>query len=173
MAAPSIARPSLADLHVDSMRLDAVRRDTKARKVAEKKQRFASNRPIDAVCERIITNIEQGWTYRSVLSEYTLRVEALWGAVTWGIRRLRAENRELRARVRSLEMAMRQAGMAVAATACLVIGISINDAWRAAVTDDSNSMERSFKRKRGRSRRRGLEDSTAQVQIRQFTPAAA
>jgi hypothetical protein len=101
------------------------------------------------------------------LVEFTLRVEALWGAVAWGVQQLRAENRQLRARVRQLEQALALAGVI---TATIMAPMAISDLWQR--TSDPIPVERGF-RKTGRARRRGLEDSTVATERLYKTPIAA
>jgi hypothetical protein len=158
---------STSVFHISSLNQPAPGLNTSARKPMQTERKFSSNRPIDVVCERIMSVIEQGWAYRSVLSEYELRVEALWGAVTWGVQRMRAENRQLRARVRQLEQALARAGVV---TAAVMMPLAVSDLWQR--TGDPIQIERGF-RKMGRSRRRGLEDSTRAQEYVVMTPIAA
>jgi hypothetical protein len=93
-------------LHIESMNQPATALNSGARKPVKTELKFACRRPIDPVCERIVTAIDGGWSYRSVAAEWTLTVGALWEVVAWGVRKLREENRELRKQIRSLEQTL-------------------------------------------------------------------
>lgn len=117
-------------------------------------RRAAEWRPIPAVCEAVAYDFARGLDLRSIGKRYVgLGKDAIETIL------------------RDYVRAARRAGLAVSATACLLIGIAVRDVWEAGRGDEV-AMERSF-RKRGRSRKRGLEDGSCLIEMRVETPAAA
>ncbi len=115
------------------------------------------SRPIELVCDRIVRDFERGVSLRSLGKMYQQPVLTLEGI--------------LRDRLRLLEASLRRAGVAAAATACLLVCVSISDVWEASQNDQA-AISRAF-RKTGRARKRGLEDSSCLIELRQGGEVAA
>jgi hypothetical protein len=125
--------------------------NTIPRKPVERARLFSSKRPIGPVSERVVIDFERGVSLHSLGILYRTRVDTLQGV-------LRETMVASRQRIRTLEAAVRRAGLVVAMGLLGLMGI---DAWDAAAGCDAVEIQRAFRARRGR--RRGLEDGCPEV----------
>lgn len=144
-------------LHVPHPRTTSAETGRTARQAADITRQRAGIRPVlPVVGERICRDFERGLSLRSLGKR--------WPGL--GVATL---EEILRVRLRELEAAVRRAGVVTAATACLLMGVSLADVCG---LRPEAPMERSF-HKCGRARKRGLEDSSCLIELRETAGVAA